>query len=82
LRLPGAEIVRFFADWPARAWLDFQYRRHRFTVNLRGGVFHLFVADPQCPDLILYQVGCHFERLLEQAHESLSSDATNGGNAA
>jgi hypothetical protein len=71
--LPGAEMVNFVAEWPARAWLDFRFRRHRFLINARDGLFHLFVRDPQCPDLILYQVGYHFERLLGQpAHDRKS----------
>jgi hypothetical protein len=65
--LPGAEMVSLFADGPGRAWLDFRFHRHRFSIKSRDGHFRLFVADPQCPDLILYQVGCHFERLLEKA---------------
>ena len=67
LLLPGAETINFIADWPGRAWIDFQFRQHRFAINARIGLFRLFVRDPQCPDLILYQVGCHFERLIEEA---------------
>ncbi len=84
LLLPGAEMISFFADWPARAWLDFRFRQHRFMIKTYDGQFCLFVADPRCPDLILYQVGCHFERLLETAGDgpALSSDAADDENAA
>jgi hypothetical protein len=64
LLLPGAEIVNFVAEGSAKAWLDFRFRQHRFLINAHEGLFRLFVCDPLCPDLILYQVGCHLERLL------------------
>jgi hypothetical protein len=70
LLLPGAEMVNFVADGPAKAWLDFRFRRHRFLINARHGFFRLYVCDPQCPDLILYQVGYHLERLLVEASDS------------
>ncbi len=37
---------------------------------LRG--VHLFVDDPQCSDLILYQVGRHFERLMTRETGSVA----------
>ena len=67
LLLPDARMINFVADWPARAWLDFQFRGHRFAINARDGLFQLFVCDPQCPDLVLFQVGSHFERLINEA---------------
>jgi hypothetical protein len=67
LHLPDAEMINFIAEGPAQAWLDFHFRRHRFVIRARDGWFRLYVRDPQCPDLILYQVGCHFERLVEEA---------------
>jgi len=63
--VPGAQLLNFVSEGIARAWLDFCFRQHRFLINTRDGRFHLFVHDPQCPDLILFQVGSHFERLLE-----------------
>ena len=67
LLLPGAEMINFVGEGPAKAWLDFRFRRHRFLIDARDGRFRLFVRDPQCLDLILYQVGCHFQRLLGRA---------------
>ena len=64
LLLSGAEMINLVAEGPAKAWLDFRFRRHRFLIDARDGRFRLFVRDPQCLDLILYQVGYHFERLL------------------
>ncbi len=60
-------MLNFVGEEFAKAWLDFRFRRHRFLIHARDGLFRLFVRDPQCPDLILYQVGCHFERLLGEA---------------
>jgi hypothetical protein len=64
LLLPDAELINFIGEGSARAWLDFRFRRHRFLIDVCDERFRLFVDDPQCPDLILYQVGYHFERLL------------------
>ena len=64
LLLPNAEIVNFVDLGSARPWLDFYFRRHRFLIHARNGPLSLSVRDPQCPDLILYEVGHHFERLL------------------
>jgi hypothetical protein len=64
LLLPEAELINVVADGVAAAWLDFHFRGHRFLIQSHERRFRLFVRDPQCADLILYQVGCHFERLL------------------
>ena len=64
LLLPNAEIVNFVDLGYAQPWLDFHFRRHRFLIRVRNGLLRLSVRDPQCPDLILYEVGHHFERLL------------------
>ncbi len=64
LLLPGAEITNFVAAGAAAAWIDFTYQDHRFSVSLQGGDFCFVVRDPQCPDLILYQVASHCEKLL------------------
>jgi hypothetical protein len=51
----------------AEAWIDFTHRGHRFLVSEQGGKFCFLVRDPQCPDLILYQVATHCEKLLASA---------------
>lgn len=61
--LPDAQLLSFVAEGIARGWLDFCFRQHRFLINAHDGHFHLFVHDPQCPDLILFQVGSHFETI-------------------
>jgi hypothetical protein len=62
--LPNAEIVNSVSGEHAKAWLDFRFRQHRFLIKTGDGRVHLFVHDPQCCDLILYEVGRHFEQLL------------------
>jgi hypothetical protein len=64
LLLPGAQIANFVAPGVAKAWMDFTYQGHRFWVNELEGEFCLFVRDPHCPDLSLYQVASHCEKLL------------------
>ncbi len=66
LLLPGAEIANFVRSELAEAWLDFSFRGHRFQIRSRQQHLHLFVDDPQCSDLLLYQVGRHFERLMHK----------------
>jgi hypothetical protein len=69
MALPSAKLVNFVNDAHAGAWLDFCFRQHRFLISAHEGRLRLFVRDPQCPDLILYQVGCHFSQLLEEADD-------------
>ncbi len=64
LLLPDAKIVRVLGEELARAWLDFRYCDYHFAIGSCDGLYRLFVRDPGCPDLILYQVGCHIESLL------------------
>jgi hypothetical protein len=55
------------------AWVDFRFRGHRFLMNIHDGHYCLFVRNPQCSDLVLYQVGCHFEKLLLPARKATSA---------
>lgn len=68
--LPDAQLLNFVSERVAHGWLDFSFRQHRFLINARKGQFHLFVDDPQCPDLILFQVASHFETLLENVRHA------------
>ena len=62
--LPGAQITNFVVERVEEPWIDFIFQGHRFSVNHRRGDYCFCVADPQCPDLSLYQVGSHCEKLL------------------
>lgn len=64
--LASADCPVSAGDEPG-AWFEFGYRQNRFLLTAGDGVVRLFVRDPQCPDLILYHVGRHFEQLLERA---------------
>ena len=59
-------MLNFVDEEIAPAWLDFTYRGHRFLIHSHENQLHLFVDDPQCPDLLLFQVGSHFEPLVEE----------------
>jgi hypothetical protein len=63
--LPEAKIVNFIDSEMSSAWLDFSFRGHRFLIKIYDGLLHFFVDDPLCSDLILFQVGRHFEQLME-----------------
>jgi len=67
LLLSGAEIANFVAAGAKEEWIDFTYRGHRFSVSHESGKFCFLVRDPQCPDLSLYQVASHCEKLLGSA---------------
>lgn len=64
LLLGNARVVNFIGDEVAKPWFDFTFRGHRFLIHSHGNQFRLYVRDPQCSDLILYEVGVHLERLL------------------
>jgi hypothetical protein len=60
--LRNAKVVNYVAEEVANPWFDFTFRGHRFLIHSCEGQFLLYVRDPQCPDLILFEVGRHFER--------------------
>ena len=63
LLLGNAEVGNYVGDELAYGWLDFSFRGHRFLIHSHENHIHLYVSDPQCSDLILFQVGQHFEKL-------------------
>ena len=65
--LTGAEIVEDSANCREGDLLVFTFRGHRFSVSNSDGEFRFFVADPQCPDVLLYQVAVYCEVLLGNA---------------
>ena len=62
--LGGAKLLNATDGKMAVPWFDFLFRGHRFLVLGHEDQLHLSVSDPQCPDLLLFEVGVHFERLL------------------
>ena len=64
LLLGSAKVVNYVAEGAVAPWLDFTFRGHRFVIHSHENQLRLFVCDPQCSDLILFEVGSHFERLL------------------
>ena len=64
VQLLGCARVVNYVEGPAQPWLDFTFRGHRFLIHSHENQLRLFVRDPQCSDLILNEIGLHFERLL------------------
>ena len=64
LLLGSAKVVNYVDEGLAKPWLDFTFRGHRFLIHCHENELRMFVRDPLCSDLILYEVGVHFERLL------------------
>lgn len=63
--LAGASVRGFVTDDVTEAWLDFDYRGQRFSINNQHGQWWFFVDDPICPDEVLATVLDHFETLLD-----------------
>ncbi len=74
LLLGIARVVNYVGDGPGQPWLDFTFRGHRFLIHCHENQLRLFVRDPQCSDLILYEVGLHFERLLGERRDEGAMD--------
>jgi len=70
LRLSGAKVINHVGEDFGRPWLDFHYCGHRFLICLSEEHVQLYVDDPQCSDVLLYQVGRHFEKLLSRSKEA------------
>ncbi len=65
--LPDAAMVRCIDGGTAEPWCEFRFRQHQLVIKSCDGHVCLFVRDPQCCDMILYEVGCHFEKLSDHA---------------
>jgi len=63
-RLLGVRIVRSIPRGVGAPWLEFRYHGYRFSIWERQGQTCLYVDDPRCLDIVLYQVAQHCERLL------------------
>jgi hypothetical protein len=46
------------------SWIDFRYKKQKFSINNQYGDFWFFVENPKCPDSVLLEVANHFERIL------------------
>ena len=64
LLLNKAKVVNYIDAGIASPWLDFTFRGYRFLIHCHENQLRMFVYDPQCSDLILFEVGTHFERLV------------------
>ena len=64
--LEDAEIVEFITNGVIEMWLDFEFRGQRFSVINELGDYQFYVADPNCPEEILFEVIDHFRELLER----------------
>ena len=63
-QLAGASLRGFVTDDVTEAWIDFEFRGRKFSINNQHGEWWFFVDDPSCPDPVLHEVLDHFERLL------------------
>jgi hypothetical protein len=66
-QLAGASLRGFVTDDVTEAWIDFEFRGQKFSLNNQHGEWWFFVDDPSCPDPVLHEVLDHFERLLDPA---------------
>jgi len=69
-------LFRVFSLWGAfptayipsfsESWIDFKYKKHKFSINNQYGDFWFFVEDPDCPEEILIEVVSHFSGVLNE----------------
>ncbi len=62
--IPGAQLTGFVTDHVTEAWIDFDYKGYRFSVNDQYGDYWFFVEDSACPDDILQEVLAYCALLL------------------
>jgi hypothetical protein len=81
MRLPQLEILNFVDSEDLQARLEFLFLGHRFLIQGIDRQHHFFVSDPNCSDLIVYQVARHFSQLAEPSNKPLN-DASRAEDAA
>jgi len=57
--LSGVTDTKMTTDHVTEAWIDFNFRGHKFSVNNQFGNYWFFVEDPETPDEILAAVLDH-----------------------
>jgi hypothetical protein len=72
LQLPQLKILNFMEGDDLQARLEFSFLGHRFLIQHIDRQHHFFVNDPDCSDLIVYQVARHFSQLIEPSIEPLN----------
>ena len=63
-QLPDLRVTNFVPKGIVEPWIDFAYQGHQFVVREQRGEVWFFVDNPQCCDLLLYQVVLHSQGLL------------------
>lgn len=62
--LEGATVTGYLTDNVTEVWIDFDYKKHKFTVHNPMGWWWFFVNDPTCDDEILEAVVVHAAKFL------------------
>jgi hypothetical protein len=66
IQLPDAKIVQFTGEESTQPQLIFSFRGHHFLIRSQSNQLQFLVRDPNCSDLIVYQVARHFCEMLTQ----------------
>jgi len=43
-------------------WIDFRFKKHKFSIHRTFGDYSFFVEKPDCPEKVLEQVFQHFSK--------------------
>lgn len=65
-KLGNVANVEIITDGIVEMWVDFEYRKNKFSVNNQFGDYWFFVEDANCSDGILLEVCEHFRPILEK----------------
>lgn len=52
-------VTDYVTDHVTEVWIDFDFRKHHFSVNNQSGQYWFFVADPTCPDKALLELSSY-----------------------
>jgi hypothetical protein len=48
----------------SESWIDFRYKKYKFSINNQYGDFWFFVEQSNCPEEILIEIANHFAGVL------------------
>jgi hypothetical protein len=65
-KMPDAIVTDYVSDGVTEMWLDFTYKKNKFSVNNQFGEYWFFSQNPACPEEILIEIVEYCGNLLSQ----------------
>jgi hypothetical protein len=72
-KMPDAVVTDYISDGVTEMWLDFTYKKNRFSVNNQFGEYWFFSQNPVCPEKTLIEIVEYCEELLMNSNTTISS---------